>query len=135
MNDSTGRAEGGHRTTFTWLFWVTMIVTLLAGTGLLFVEKVLPGVGVLFGGTLVALVFAGFGGGLLPEGKTVPHQQMASNARGMLAISVIATVLGIVLRLIHPGFLADLLTFWTGPQMIIASSIILLVLPRHSPVR
>jgi hypothetical protein len=132
MMASTQHSSGTSSRVFTALFWVTIVLALTGGLGLLFIDKVLPGIGVLFGGALLALIFAGFAGGLLPDGKAVPRPQLIRNMRGILMASVIMTACGILLRIVHPGFLADLLALWSGPQMIIASVIILVVLRRSS---
>ncbi len=113
---------------FKWLFWITIITTLICGSMLLFMEVILPGIGILFGGAILSLVFAGFAGGLLPNGGPAARKQFSRSMKAILVASLIVEACGILLCIVHPGFLANLLAVWVGPQMTVGSAAILVIL-------
>lgn len=109
-------------------FWLVVIATVISGFWLFWLERVLSGIGVFFGGALLALVLAVLSG-LFTSGRTeFDIERFVRLIRGFLIVGVITAVVGLLLRPVHSGFLSDLLAFWIGPQLIIASAVILIVL-------
>lgn len=46
-----------------------------------------------------------------------------------------AAGVGLLLRGVHPGFLSDLLAIWIGPQLVIGSAAILVILRTRRRIR